>query len=129
MRSFALGYRYLGAAPYRHAAERAAELLWTMMRRPDGPLWHSYRSGVAKVDGKLDDYAYLLVPLMELHEVTGDEKRLRRARELADTMVRLFWDEREGGKRIAAATTGPANGPRPASSMPTKVHPIATIKC
>ncbi len=97
VRSFALGYRFLGDATYRHAAERTAEFLWTMMRRPDGTLWHSYRNGVAKVDGMLDDYAYLLVALMELHEVTGDEKWLRRARELADTMVRLFWDENEGG--------------------------------
>ncbi len=97
VRSFALGYRFLGDATYRHAAERAAEFLWTMMRQPDGTLWHSYRNGVAKIDGMLDDYAYLLVALMELHEVTGDEKWLRRAKELADTMVRLFWDENEGG--------------------------------
>ncbi|GBC98219.1 hypothetical protein HRbin17_00718 [bacterium HR17] len=97
VRSLALGYRYLGDARYRQAAERTATFLWTTMRKPDGTLWHSYRNGIAKVDGMLDDYAYLLTALLELHEVTGEAQWLQQARELADTMVRLFWDEEKGG--------------------------------
>ncbi len=97
VRSFALGYRYLGDERYRQASEQAAEFLWTRMRKPDGTLWHSYRNGIAKVDGMLDDYAYLLVALLELHEATGETKWLQRAKELADVMVRLFWDEEGGG--------------------------------
>ncbi|MEJ7613530.1 MAG: DUF255 domain-containing protein [Candidatus Fervidibacter sacchari] len=97
VRSLALGYRYLGEESYRQAAERAAEFLWAKMRKPDGTLWHSYRNGIAKVDGMLDDYAYLLVALLDLHETTNEGKWLERAREIADTMVSLFWDERNGG--------------------------------
>jgi hypothetical protein len=97
VRSFALGYRFLGDATYRHAAERAAEFLWATMRRPDGTLWHSYRNGIAKVDGMLDDYAFLLVALSELHEATDESKWLERAKVVADTMLRLFWDDNEGG--------------------------------
>ncbi len=97
VRSLAIGYRYLGDERYRKAAERAAEFLWATMRKPDGTLWHSYRNGVAKVDGMLDDYAYLLAALLELKEITGEAKWLQRAQEIANTMVRLFWDERNGG--------------------------------
>ncbi|MFA0782029.1 MAG: hypothetical protein YYHSYBAR_000420 [Candidatus Fervidibacter sacchari] len=97
VRSLALGYRYLGEESYRQAAERAAEFLWAKMRKPDGTLWHSYRNGIAKVDGMLDDYAYLLVALLDLHETTNEGKWSERAKELADTMVSLFWDERNGG--------------------------------
>ncbi len=97
VRSFAWGYRYLNDQRYKQAAERAAEFLWTKMRKPDGTLWHSYRNGQAKVDGMLDDYAFLLVALVDLHTVTGDGKWLERAKTLADTMVNLFWDEQIGG--------------------------------
>jgi hypothetical protein len=45
----------------------------------------------------LDDYAYLLVAFLDLHEATNEVKWLERAKELADTMVRLFWDEEGGG--------------------------------
>jgi len=103
VRSLALGYRYLGDEKYRRAAERAAEFLWATVLKPDGTLWHSYRNGVAKVEGMLDDYAYLLVALLELHEVTGETKWLQRAKEIADTMVRLFWDEQGGGFWFTAA--------------------------
>ena len=97
VRSLALGYLYLGEESYRQAAERAAEFLWTKMRKPDGTLWHSYRNGIARVDGMLDDYAYLLVAFLDLHEAMNEGKWLERAREIADTMVRLFWDEEGGG--------------------------------
>ncbi|MCX7967678.1 MAG: protein-disulfide reductase DsbD family protein, partial [Armatimonadetes bacterium] len=97
VRSFALGYRYLGDERYCQAAERAAEFLWSRMRKEDGTLWRSYRNGIAKVEGMLDDYAYLLVALIELHEITGESKWQRRAKELADTMVQLFLDEQSGG--------------------------------
>ncbi len=97
VRSFALGFRFLGDTNYRLAAERAANFLLTKMRKADGTLWHSYRNGIAKVEGMLDDYANLVVALTELHEVTGESVWLQRAQEIADTMVRLFYDFREGG--------------------------------
>ncbi|MDW7989894.1 MAG: thioredoxin domain-containing protein, partial [Archaeoglobaceae archaeon] len=82
VRSFALGYRYLGDERYRQAAERAAEFLWSKMRKEDGKLWRSYRNGIAKVEGMLDDYAYLLVALIELNEVTGEGKWTQQAKEV-----------------------------------------------
>ncbi len=94
---FTMGYRILGDERYRVAAEKAAEFLLTHLRRPDGALWHSYRNGVAQVEGMLDDYAFLLVALLELHKVTGQSQWLREACALADLMVRLFWDESVGG--------------------------------
>ncbi len=94
---FAVGYRFLGDERYRAAAEEAAEFIFTLLRRPDGTLWHSYRNGVAQGEGMLDDYAFLLVALLELHEITGQPHWLGEARALADLMVRWFWDEGAGG--------------------------------
>ena len=105
IRSFAWGYHYLNDERYKEAAERAAEFLWATMRKPDGTLWHSYRNGVAKVDGMLDDYAFLLVALVDLHTVTGNGKWLDRAKTVADTMVKLFWDDQAGGFWFTVADT------------------------
>lgn len=123
VRSFALGYHHLGDDRYRQAAERAAEFLWTKMRKPDGTLWHSYRNGQAKVEGMLDDYAFLLVALMDLHTVTGDGKWLERAKTLADTMVELFWDEQAGGfwfttndDALIARSKNPLDGAEPSGN-------------
>ncbi len=97
IRSFALGYQFLGEERYRCVAEQAAEFLWTHLRQPDGKLWHCYRSGVAQVDGMLDDYAFLLVALLDLYEATANPLWLERARLVAEQMVHQFWDDKEGG--------------------------------
>ncbi|MGQ9463838.1 MAG: thioredoxin domain-containing protein, partial [Candidatus Fervidibacter sp.] len=103
IRSFAWGYYHQNDERYKEAAERAAEFLWATMRKPDGTLWHSYRNGIAKVDGMLDDYAFLLVAFVDLHTITGDRKWLDRAKTLADTMVKLFWDDQAGGFWVTVA--------------------------
>jgi len=95
--SFARGYEVLGDARYREAAEEAARFLLTTLRTPDGKLLHTFRAGQAKVNGYLDDYASLTVALLDLHDATKDAQWLTRAQELAEKMVALFWDEKDGG--------------------------------
>jgi len=56
-----------------------------------------YRDGRAIQPGYLDDYAYLIDGLIELHETTGEGRWLDDARDLADAMIERFADPLAGG--------------------------------
>ena len=94
--AFALGYEVIKDARYRYAAEQAAIFILEKMKNPDGGLMHTYRDGVLKYDGYLDDYAFLVRGLLGLYQATNDKRWLNEARDLTDTMVGLFWDDADG---------------------------------
>src|SRR5204863_8270185 len=63
----------------------------------DGERLHrTWRGGVAKGTGFLDDYADVAHGLYELHVATGDPHRLLEARRLALLAVELFADDERG---------------------------------
>ncbi|MER3449955.1 MAG: thioredoxin domain-containing protein [Chloroflexota bacterium] len=74
------------------AAERLAHFIETRLGRPDGSLWHSFKEGVARVEGLLEDYAFYADGLLSLYEVTGELRWFRRTVELAGRLINLFWD-------------------------------------
>ena len=94
--ALALGYEVLEDVRYRDGAEQAATFILEKMRNPNGQLRHTYRDGVLKYDGYLDDYAFLVRGLLGLYQATSDKRWLNEARALTDTMVELFWDETDG---------------------------------
>ncbi len=91
-----MGARVFGDASFSREAVRAADFILHTMRRPDGTLLHRCRKGAADIPGNLDDYAFLTWGLIELYEAVFDPKYLLAAKELADTMLRLFADEAGG---------------------------------
>ena len=80
---------YLGAAE-----ANASFLLGTL--RSDGRLLRTYKDGQAKLNGYLEDYAFLINGLIVLHEATFEERWLVEAIELGKSMVDLFWDDGSG---------------------------------
>jgi uncharacterized protein YyaL (SSP411 family) len=84
-----------GNRDYKSAAARTVEFIFSRMFR-DGRLLHTYKDGVAKVLGYLDDYAFLAVGLLDLFEATFDRSLLARARQLADVVIAEFWDAGDG---------------------------------
>jgi len=80
---------------YQRAARQTVEFIFSRMFR-DGYLLHTYKDGVAKILGYLDDYAFLAVGLLDLFEAIHDRSLLARARELAQIMLREFWDDDDG---------------------------------
>ena len=64
---------------------------------PDGRLLRTFREGKAKLPAYLEDYAFLVYGLLELHAATADPKWLREATGLADRMLADFEDREEGG--------------------------------
>ncbi|MNX00579.1 Glycosyl hydrolase family 9 [compost metagenome] len=95
--AMARGAKVLQKPQYAEAAERAAEFIWTSLRREDGRLLARYRDGEAAYEAYLDDYAYLLWGCLELFEATNKPHYLQRAISLKDDMFNLFWEDEEGG--------------------------------
>jgi len=63
----------------------------------DGRLLSVYKDGQAKLNGYLDDYAFLIGALLDAFEATFDQAYFELARQLAATMLEEFWDEEHGG--------------------------------
>jgi uncharacterized protein YyaL (SSP411 family) len=95
--AFAYGYEVLGDKRYRDVAEKAARFNLKHLRTSDGQLMRTYRDGVAKYNGYLDDYAFLVRGLLGIHQATGEGSWLDEAKSLTDTMSQLFWDDKNGG--------------------------------
>ena len=85
-----------GRRDFIDLAEKAAtEVLKNIYR--DRTLRHSFKDGVAKINGLLEDYAYLADGLWALWEATLDGGWLTVCRQLVETMIERFWDGTDGG--------------------------------
>ncbi len=83
---------------YTDAAAAAADFVLTQMRDKDGRLMRTWRKGkTAPVSAYLDDYAFVIDGLLELHAATNDPKRLAQSQELAVRMIADFFDPQFGG--------------------------------
>jgi uncharacterized protein YyaL (SSP411 family) len=96
LRSFAEAARALDRADYREVAARNADFLLTNLRR-DGRLLRTHKGGESKLNGYLEDYAFLADGLLALYEATFERRWFEEARALTDTMIGQFWDEERGG--------------------------------
>jgi len=95
--SLAKGYLTFGVEDYIKIAEKSANFILKNMLTNDGKLLHRFRDGEAKINAHLDDYAFLAWGLIELYEATFKTKYLKKAIELTNKMIELFWDENNGG--------------------------------
>ncbi|MBM3980453.1 MAG: thioredoxin domain-containing protein [Planctomycetes bacterium] len=82
---------------YTGAAALAAEFILKNMRAPDGRLYRTAGVGQPpKLNGYLEDYAFLADALVTLYEATFDAKWLRAAFQLVEVMVKHFTDANGG---------------------------------
>jgi uncharacterized protein len=98
--AFARGYQVTGKEAYLKAAQEAADFLLTKMR-VDSDLLRTYRNGIARIPGYLDDYACAIVALVDLYEASFEPRFLDAAQELCEEMITHFWD---GDKSVFYAT-------------------------
>ena len=96
LRSFAEAASILERDDYRQAAVDCGEFLLRELVS-DGRLLRTYKDGKAHLNGYLEDYAYLADGLLYLYEATFDDRWLNEAKELADGMIDLFWEQAENG--------------------------------
>ncbi|MFW5709133.1 MAG: thioredoxin domain-containing protein [Chloroflexota bacterium] len=94
--SLAEAARVLGRADYYSAAVRCGEFLVDNLRRDDGRLLRTYKNGSAKLNAYLEDYANMVDALLELYQLTFDDRWFVVARDLCDMILDHFQAE-EGG--------------------------------
>jgi uncharacterized protein YyaL (SSP411 family) len=101
--AFAEAGRVLDIGDYRKVAEQNAEFLLRDLRQENGRLLRTWKrrpervlegssegAGEAKLNGYLEDYAYLMEGLLELYQTTFDPRWFEAAQELAETMIAHF---------------------------------------
>jgi hypothetical protein len=89
--------RFLGRADSIAAARDLGEFLLGPLSTADGRLHRTWRDGVAKGTGYLEDYADVANGLYELHVATGELRWLEESHRLARLAVDLFADDDSGG--------------------------------
>lgn len=83
------------ASNYLNLATRSAEFLTTNLR-PNGQLRRSWRDGKTTNEVFLEDYAALILGLLELYQTDFNTKWFATAKELADEMIEKFYDPNGG---------------------------------
>jgi uncharacterized protein YyaL (SSP411 family) len=78
-------------------AVRIAEFVLGPLSTADGRLHRTWRNGIARGTGYLEDYADVAYGLMELHTATGEPRFLLEAHRLARVALTLFADDERGG--------------------------------
>jgi uncharacterized protein YyaL (SSP411 family) len=71
---------------------RNGEFLFRALVRDDH-VFRSYKRGVARIDGFLEDHAAIGLGALAVYELTFDRMWLERARRLADAILERFWDD------------------------------------
>jgi uncharacterized protein YyaL (SSP411 family) len=94
--ALARAYQLLGHEKYLRAAQDAAHYCLAHLYQ-DGVLKHSSKDGIAKIPGYLDDYACLIIALLDLYESDFDLRWVHTAKALSATLIEKFWDEHGGG--------------------------------
>ncbi len=87
----------LGEQRYLDAASACAEFLRSGMRDERGRLLRTYNHGQARIDGYLEDHAFLLEALIALFEATCEERWFHQAIAVADEIIARFADPERGG--------------------------------
>ncbi len=96
LRSFAEAARYLSRPDYLQVAINNANFLLGKLRQ-NGRLLRTYKDGQARLNGYLEDYAFLADGLLALYEASFDPRWFAEARALIDQAIALFADEKNGG--------------------------------
>jgi len=94
--AFAKAAELFDDAGYRQAALDAVAFTERELQQGDR-LRSTWKDGVAKLNGYLDDYAFLTAALLDVFEAVQDRRHLDAAVRLMDSTLAHFWDASAGG--------------------------------
>ncbi|MBI1817300.1 MAG: thioredoxin domain-containing protein [Deltaproteobacteria bacterium] len=94
--AFAKAAEVFDDSNYRRVAVDAVAFIESALARGDR-LLSTYKDGVAKLNGYLDDYAFFVAALLDVFEATQNRRYLDRAAALTASMLAHFWDDAAGG--------------------------------
>lgn len=95
IRAFALAGRYLDNPRYLTAAQNAANFILNKLYR-EHRLYRSWRQNMLGPYARLEDYAALILALLELYQTDFNTTWFKWALHLAEEMIRLFQDASGG---------------------------------
>jgi uncharacterized protein YyaL (SSP411 family) len=94
--AFARGAEVLADQRYASVAREAVAFIQQTLQRGDR-LLSTFKDGVARLNGYLDDYAFFVAALIDTFEAVQDRTLLDEAVRLTDAMIAHFWDANGGG--------------------------------
>ncbi|MBK6936556.1 MAG: thioredoxin domain-containing protein [Chitinophagaceae bacterium] len=92
-------YAATGNEVYKELAETNMQFLLSRFSKSNSSeFFHTWKNGIARIPAFLDDYAFLIKALIQLHDITADKKWLMKAKEITTYVIDNF-----SSKRTAAA--------------------------
>lgn len=79
---------------YLETALKNANFILKNILQPDGSLHHSIKNGESRINGYLEDYAFVIAAFLNLYQVTLDKKWLETSKELAEYSIQHFYDNK-----------------------------------
>jgi len=89
--AFAKGYRVTGDIRYLNAAKDCIFFIEQNLF-VNKKLLRTYKNGIAKINGYLEDYSYFINALLDVFEIEPDQKYLTLSIKLGHHLVEHFWD-------------------------------------
>jgi uncharacterized protein len=89
---FAKGYRVTNKKQYLEIPEKTIEFIESNLTRDGSRLYRTFKNGVSKLNGYLDDYAFYVNALLDVFELNSNLTYLENAIKYTDVMLEHFWD-------------------------------------
>jgi len=94
--AFLSGYRITDNSKYLDVAKKSIDFFESNFEK-NHILHRTFKNGKPKLNGYLDDYAYMANASIDMFENTSDTKYLLFATNLANHVITHFWDESSSG--------------------------------
>jgi len=95
--AFADAGAVLGREDYLDCARTAAGFVLAEMRDPEGRMLRTFKDGRGRLNGYLEDHAFLLEALLVLYQATFEPRWFTEARAVAEQILGRFADPQRGG--------------------------------
>ena len=90
--AFAKGYRVTGNKDYLEIAKSALEFIGSNLTSDHNRLYRTFKNGISKLNGYLDDYAFYVNALLDVFEIDSNPVYLETAVRYTDSVIQHFWD-------------------------------------
>jgi uncharacterized protein YyaL (SSP411 family) len=116
--AYARAYLSFGEKRHKEIAIASITFLRKTMRQPDGKILRTFKNGVAKIGGFLDDHAFFVEALVNCYLITQDEKLLGGALTMTEKILGdfsnpqsdlLFYTSENADRLIARSTESSDN--------------------
>lgn len=87
---YARAFLTFGNEKYKTIALSSIEFILNDLTQKEGKLYRTYKNGKAKINGFLDDYAFVIEALTQVYLITQNEKYLTKAKDLAEFVLMEF---------------------------------------